>query len=173
MSCERYREFVSAASDGELTPDERTELDAHLDVCAGCRAFAADLESLHEIVQSAEPLRLSQVRQREIMRRTVEAGSSGATSQRLFSNLRRPSRVLAWAASLAFLVVIGNEVLKSRRGDTETAGDLAGRSLPEQTVVRIALSEDDIVGESSTLKIRLSDQDVVKSTTMVLSEGGV
>lgn len=38
-SCEKYMEMASAYLDGELSPEERAELLAHLEACPGCRAF--------------------------------------------------------------------------------------------------------------------------------------
>ena len=40
MKCEKYRELVSARLDGELEPDELKALDAHLEQCPECAAFA-------------------------------------------------------------------------------------------------------------------------------------
>lgn len=39
MNCEAYIELMSAALDGECTPDERRTLDAHLAVCPQCAAL--------------------------------------------------------------------------------------------------------------------------------------
>lgn len=47
MSCEKYLELISARLDGELTAQEQSELDAHLQICPACRAIANDLDGLH------------------------------------------------------------------------------------------------------------------------------
>lgn len=39
MNCERWREAISAAADGEDAGIERRTVEAHLRECAGCRAF--------------------------------------------------------------------------------------------------------------------------------------
>ncbi|HKV28653.1 MAG TPA: zf-HC2 domain-containing protein, partial [Candidatus Acidoferrales bacterium] len=38
MSCERYRDWMTAAAAGDLQKNRRTELELHLNGCAGCRA---------------------------------------------------------------------------------------------------------------------------------------
>ena len=37
MNCEKALELISAELDGELTQQERAELQAHLDACPDCR----------------------------------------------------------------------------------------------------------------------------------------
>jgi len=47
MSCERYLDLISARLDGELSPGEQAELDAHLQACPACRVIANDMQGLH------------------------------------------------------------------------------------------------------------------------------
>ena len=42
-SCDRSREAVSRALDGDLSPFEAVRLAAHLDACADCRGFQASI----------------------------------------------------------------------------------------------------------------------------------
>ncbi|MGQ0823700.1 MAG: zf-HC2 domain-containing protein [Actinomycetota bacterium] len=53
MDCFTARETLSASLDGEAAPAERTTLDNHLEACAGCRAFAAEVLALHRLVRVA------------------------------------------------------------------------------------------------------------------------
>ena len=46
--CEDRLEALSAFFDGELTPGKRDELVSHLAVCPGCRAYLAQLQTLHD-----------------------------------------------------------------------------------------------------------------------------
>ena len=57
FACERAREWVSLQLDGELSELERTLMRAHLDRCADCQAFSADLSSLTMELRTA-PLEL-------------------------------------------------------------------------------------------------------------------
>lgn len=45
MTCDHYRELLSAELDGELTQAEDADLTKHLDGCAGCRAYRDDLHA--------------------------------------------------------------------------------------------------------------------------------
>jgi predicted anti-sigma-YlaC factor YlaD len=47
MRCDRSREELSAGLDGEAAPGRSAELSRHLEVCADCRAWAADSRALH------------------------------------------------------------------------------------------------------------------------------
>lgn len=47
-SCEKYREWISASVDGELTPDEEAELRRHLDGCAECRRLYDLFSAVYE-----------------------------------------------------------------------------------------------------------------------------
>ncbi|WP_308011335.1 MULTISPECIES: zf-HC2 domain-containing protein [unclassified Saccharopolyspora] len=46
MNCERCRTSVSALLDGELPEAPESEVDAHLETCAACRAFQAEAGAL-------------------------------------------------------------------------------------------------------------------------------
>ena len=46
--CEDYEHLISARLDGTLTPEETASLDAHLSQCPRCRAFAREMEALHD-----------------------------------------------------------------------------------------------------------------------------
>jgi predicted anti-sigma-YlaC factor YlaD len=47
MKCQTARTAISARLDGEELGTDRAALDAHLEQCATCRAFARDAASLH------------------------------------------------------------------------------------------------------------------------------
>jgi predicted anti-sigma-YlaC factor YlaD len=46
MRCDEIREAISAAADGEATPLERSMVDAHVERCPRCAAFAGAVEQL-------------------------------------------------------------------------------------------------------------------------------
>ena len=58
MLCDRTREWSALELDGELSEFERVLMRAHLDRCAECRAFAADVAEVAERLRVAplEPL---------------------------------------------------------------------------------------------------------------------
>ncbi len=56
MQCSRYREWIQELADGTLGGIRRAELERHVDECADCRAFAADLQAIRDATASLEPL---------------------------------------------------------------------------------------------------------------------
>ena len=54
MNCEKALELISAELDGELTQQERAELQAHLDACPDCRETYAQLHELDAALQESE-----------------------------------------------------------------------------------------------------------------------
>ena len=51
MDCQRCHQALSAATDGELTPDEAVQVEAHLGVCAACRAHRAALAGVNRALR--------------------------------------------------------------------------------------------------------------------------
>lgn len=102
MDCQRAQEAISAALDGELSPEERTELEAHLSACADCRALAEDLRVLTAALEEAQcpppPELAAAVMERIAADRTVPISAG-----------RRPlrKRWLSLAAMLALVVCVG------------------------------------------------------------------
>ena len=58
MSCDTYREAVSALLDGEDAGLEDDRVRAHLGTCRSCAAWADELSTLHRMVRvrEAEPV---------------------------------------------------------------------------------------------------------------------
>ncbi len=46
MTCEEFKDFLSAYADGEIASDEKVLLQAHLSVCENCAKLADELKSL-------------------------------------------------------------------------------------------------------------------------------
>ena len=97
--CERALELLSLELDGQLTPEEKGELEAHLAACGECRRAAEELRQLHTILPELEeevPDGLHQA----IMDRI------GAEKVVPLSRARRPSQLRRWASLAAVFAVI-------------------------------------------------------------------
>jgi anti-sigma factor RsiW len=56
MQCTQYREWIQERADGTLGSIRKAELQRHLDECADCRAFAADVEAIRDAARSLDRL---------------------------------------------------------------------------------------------------------------------
>ena len=93
MSCERWRDAVSARLDGEDPGVDPALLDAHLARCADCRAFAA----------AAEAARRSQ--------RVGPAADIADVSRRVRRAVARADRAGHWSIARALLVVVAVQIV--------------------------------------------------------------
>ena len=71
MECERTRQRISVALDGELSQFERAHVAAHVSRCAGCRMFEAHLRLAATELRSAPLERLPRGVQPPLARRPV------------------------------------------------------------------------------------------------------
>ena len=51
-----YRESIQELIDGTIGAIRRAELERHLEDCAECRSFLADMEKLHDLSQTLDPI---------------------------------------------------------------------------------------------------------------------
>lgn len=107
MACERWREAVSAAADGEDPFVDPRLLDAHLASCSSCRRFQADVEATRAAfrVHAAEPMP-------DLSGRVVRANA--------VADRRSP-----WALARVALAVVAAEVLVFSVPDLLGRGDEA------------------------------------------------
>jgi anti-sigma factor RsiW len=81
-TCERVREQLSLALDGELSQLEDAHLDTHVATCASCQAFGAELGAATRIIRAA-PLEelsipISIPAPRRIARRAFQVAAAAA-----------------------------------------------------------------------------------------------
>lgn len=97
--CERWTEQLSARLDGELSPEEERELEAHLAVCPSCRALAKQLEALDAGLQALEEVPAPEGFARGVMEQL-------AREKKVVPLFRRPQfRALAGLAACLVLCV--------------------------------------------------------------------
>ncbi len=83
-ACERVREHISLGLDCELSQLEQTSLDGHLERCATCRAFSAEVGALTAVLRSA-PLQEPQFaidfpRRSRLPLRVLQIGAAAAVA---------------------------------------------------------------------------------------------
>jgi anti-sigma factor RsiW len=128
MSCEEWREDISAWFDGELTLGRRSEVDAHLKSCGDCRRLARQFEKLAHLAHSVPSPRagshltnaaIALVRARELRR-----GAGWRVTGMLWPKLSLAISGLAVAGFLAIMVGrdgFGEFPFLGHRGSTQNA----------------------------------------------------
>lgn len=112
MTCEAYEPLIALHVEGDLTAAEVAEVERHLDGCAACRAFAAEMEASQRALREHGPV-------------TADPGVLAAVRASVLAEIEhdraapaRPwwevsTRQLALAASL--VLVVGAALLLLRR----------------------------------------------------------
>ena len=123
QSCERAHTWISLDLDGELSPFERSLLGAHLDKCAACCAFRADVAALTNELRAA-PV--------EYPERRVEVPS----------RRHAPFRALQLSAAALAVVAVGlgslvgslrsREVIPNAGGIALVSADMDGRTMKDR-----------------------------------------
>ncbi len=133
--CDRALELLSLELDGELTPEEKRELEGHLAACGECRGAAEELRQLRALLPELEeevPDGLHQA----IMDRI------GAEKVVPLSRVSKKSRIRRWASLAAVFAVIllGAGTLKTLQSSGSTG------AAPAAASVTTAESAQDTVG---------------------------
>ena len=103
MQCSQYREWIQDRTDGTLGSIRSAELERHLDDCADCRAFAADLQSIHDAAASLEPLAAPDGVWLQVAGRLIQEGRVSPPPARVSAPARHAA-LLAIAAALVIAV---------------------------------------------------------------------
>jgi hypothetical protein len=108
MTCAQYRDAIQELVDGTLGPIRRAELQLHLDRCDACRSLLEDLQRIHRLADSLEPLTPPDGVWLQVAGRLRQEGRVQAPA-RLASAGRHRHVVLALAAGL--VVAVGASLL--------------------------------------------------------------
>ena len=122
--CDRALELISLRLDGELTPEELGELEAHLAGCGDCRRAAEELRELHTLLPQLEE-EVPPDLHRAIMDRIASEKVVPLTGGRKWKELRR------WASLAAVFAVIllGAGAWQALQGGSATSGAAAPAAL--------------------------------------------
>lgn len=142
--CDRALELLSLELDGELTPEEKRELEAHLAACGECCGAAEELRQLHTLLPELEeevPDGLHQA----IMDRI------GAEKVVPLSRVNKKSHIQRWASLAAVFAVIllGAGTLKPLQSGGSTATAPAAASVTTAEAAQDT-SSDAAVGEDAS-----------------------
>ena len=97
QTCEQMREYLSARLDGELTPAQEAELEAHLASCARCRALARRMNLLEEVLRDLEDDLAPEGFTEQVMEEIRERGTGKTRTKR--KNFRRVFTAVAGLAA--------------------------------------------------------------------------
>jgi len=128
-ACDRARQAVSLGLDGELSQLERVLLERHLERCAACAEFSADVSGLTHQLRAAEVVRLERPIELPLRRRVGQGvRHAGAWA------------AVASVAVTALLAVTALPVQRARPGApvTETVHQSTNQDLVDQRALRIA-----------------------------------
>ena len=126
--CDRALELLSLELDGELTPEEKGELEDHLTGCGECRRTAEELRQLHTILPELEeevPDGLHQAIMDRIGAEKVVPLSSAAKG-------RRSLRQWVSLAAVFAVILLGAGTLKTLQSGGSTATAPAAANLAPQ-----------------------------------------
>jgi hypothetical protein len=137
-SCREWRESLGAYALGHLNDEEWASLEAHLEGCPGCRAEAAALVSVANLLPHADPEHFgpAPVLPPDLGKRITATLDSERRSKRRYRRLRLGFG-LGGAAAAAAAVVLAIFILSSGDGGPEQ--HVSFRSLPSGVRIAAAL----------------------------------
>jgi anti-sigma factor RsiW len=147
-----YRESIQELIDGTIGTIRRAELERHLDECAECRAFRADMEAIRRTADSLDPLDPPAGAWLQIAGRLRQEG-------RVLPPPRERARssphlvLLALAASLVLAVGAAIGVIMTHRPAPTPAPPVAATTAP-----RPGNADTDLAVESVEAEFRLAEQ---------------
>jgi predicted anti-sigma-YlaC factor YlaD len=145
MSCEKYREMISAYLDLELIDREKKSLESHLLTCANCRKFMEELHDIKSISESSDQVIIPETLENEILRKTVKSEKKAKTILDSFRGYYRIPRTLVWIGMLAIVFLFGNTVLKPFQPKAEMPIVRIEPVQHKEIIQKIVFSDDDIV----------------------------
>ena len=158
--CDRALEFISAALDGALAPEDARWLEGHLAHCPECRALQADFAAMHRLLPSLAPEAPAELKDRVLA--AVEAEKVVPLPA---GKKPRPARWRRWAslAAAVALVFLGGRVLyaapagggaapaafQASTGTDLPAGEAAPAEAPGAAVREMPVQEAKTAGPES------------------------
>jgi len=174
MTCDDFKELISARLDGELTPDESRALEQHFLECAECAQFASGLDELSAQIARQSLSDMPGNLADKILSATVGNDRPQSVGQRILSYFGasyRIPRVAVWGGGVALLLLLGKiAFMPAISNDVKSPS--SGKTAPPAASQKIVLTEKDVVSIDGlrVQRVELSDADV--ATTVELSTTG-
>jgi len=113
MNCDQWYEWILLNDSHELSSGKRRELQEHLNECASCRAFSADIAVLQDAARQPEMnLHVSDDIRNNILQEASEALEGGLQQTKL--RLLRPAFIVPLAVAAALLLIVTWQVTALR-----------------------------------------------------------
>ncbi|HEV7958934.1 MAG TPA: zf-HC2 domain-containing protein [Acidimicrobiales bacterium] len=166
-SCETWRELIAMQVFGDLTADERTALNAHLEGCATCRDASRELTETAAMLQFVDPAAVEPT-----------ARVSAELSARVLGDLRRAGErehrrrrtsVVSLCLSAAAAVVLVLALVLAGGGSVPQSRTLALKGSSKVTASAVLVSEP--WGTSLTLNEKGLPSGVVYTVSMKTKKG--
>jgi len=157
MNCNDYTNLILLADSGELSADQRVELDWHLAGCADCRRYRDDLNRLNKVAKPA----------------LAGAGPSPWVVRNILAQAH-PARRRMWAPSIAGALALAASLLVITlvlpHGNGPAPTDQPGESI-EAIHTLLALAED-MPEESSGARQTVKGEEAVRELAAELLRYG-
>jgi copper(I)-binding protein len=163
LSCELWREAISARLDGEDAPAGAEDLDRHLATCRDCEGFSSDLDRIHRLTRlrpaEAVPDLASGVIAATDLGHNADRGELAVDARARQHPLRRLAILAVSSAAIAALIAgIGLRVNGARPAVAEVSFASAYATVtPDGTMASVYLSltntggSDDLIRASTPL----------------------
>lgn len=151
MSCDKYKEMISADLDVELNKEEREILEKHLLGCEACRRLAEELQKMRAVAVSSELENMPNELEKQILAKTVHVQKKKSIVD-VFKGYYRIPRGLVWVGVLALLLLAGDTFLKSFKSESVTPVVRIERLDSPAKVQKVVFTEDDIVSVKTATK---------------------
>ena len=156
MTCDEYRELISAAMDGEADEEQLRALNAHLSECEECSEYAAELREISELLRSDLPVPDEDFTASVMDRIRAESDAK----QKKNKLVRMPRRYLTLAASL--LVVVGLGMLAKRtfspKGAAAVETEAASLDMAESPLMMAAAAAPEGCEEETVMEEALPEE---------------
>jgi hypothetical protein len=152
MSCENFREMISAFIDNELDENEVDILQTHLRSCSDCNRLLNELLTMSGINRKMHNIPMPPEVADNILKLTVKSERKWLFPLTYITGFWRIPRGLAWVGVLAILYVVGDLLPFGNRSPMQPPQIELSQTKAEETVRRVVISDEDLV--LTTVKIQ-------------------